>query len=346
MMERYLGRCMYEYLRCDPDDYLFLMTESPLSGPESRENLAEIMFETFNVSGLFIGEQAILALLASWLTRKNGETVSSDDDVVISGTPAGYTGTVVDCGDGVTHVVPVVEGYVIGSCIKRMPISGRDITSFVQNLIRERETLVPPEQSLETAKAVKESLCYVCPDIMTEFGRYDREPEKYMRQYDSVNNVTKQQFTIDIGYERFLAPEIFFHPEFVNGEYLKSLATVVDEVIQSCPTDVKRGLYKNIVLSGGSTLFKDFGKRLRRDLQVAVNRRQSEQESLGLSLKPQPIQVKVVSHPMQKYAAWFGGSLYANTPSFRKAYHTKAEYDEHGPSVCRQNLVGLDFKFD
>ena len=65
------------------------------------------------------------------------------------------TGLVVDSGDGVTHVVPVADGYLIGSSIKHIPISGRDITYFVQTLLREREPTIPPEQSLETAKTIK-----------------------------------------------------------------------------------------------------------------------------------------------------------------------------------------------
>ena len=50
-----------------------------------------------------------------------------------------FSGVVIDSGDGVTHVIPVAEGYVIGSCIKHIPIAGRDITSFIQQLLRERE---------------------------------------------------------------------------------------------------------------------------------------------------------------------------------------------------------------
>lgn len=50
------------------------------------------------------------------------------------------------------------EGYVIGSCIKHIPIAGRDITYFTQQLLREREVGIPPEQSLETAKAIKVGL--------------------------------------------------------------------------------------------------------------------------------------------------------------------------------------------
>ena len=46
------------------------------------------------------------------------------------------TGVVVDVGDGATHVVPVADGYVIGSSIKSIPISGKDVTLFIQQLMR------------------------------------------------------------------------------------------------------------------------------------------------------------------------------------------------------------------
>lgn len=111
------------------------------------------------------------------------------------------------------------EGYVIGSCIKHIPIAGRDITYFIQSLLREREVGIPPEQSLETAKAIKERHCYICPDIAKEFAKYDSDPSKWMRKFKGVNSVTKQPFSVDVGYERFLGPEIFFHPEVSKPFY-------------------------------------------------------------------------------------------------------------------------------
>ena len=62
-----------------------------------------------------------------------------------------------------THVIPVVEGYVIGSCIRHIPLAGRDITAFIQRMVRDRGEPVPPEDSLEVAKRIKEEHCYVCP---------------------------------------------------------------------------------------------------------------------------------------------------------------------------------------
>ena len=72
---------------------------------------------------------------------------------------------------------------------------------------------IPPEQSLETAKAIKERYCYMCPNIAKEFNKFDTDPDKYIKQYNGVNAITKKEFVVDVGYERFLGPEIFFHPE-------------------------------------------------------------------------------------------------------------------------------------
>ena len=79
--------------------HYFLLTEPPLNTPDNREYTAEIMFETFNVPGLYIAVQAVLALCASLLTKQDA-----------SGKQAGVTGTVIDSGDGVTHIIPVVSG--------------------------------------------------------------------------------------------------------------------------------------------------------------------------------------------------------------------------------------------
>lgn len=324
LMERFMEQVIFKYLRAEPEDHYFLLTEPPLNKPENREYMAEIMFESFNVPGLYIAVQAVLALAASWVSRQSGERT--------------LTGTVIDSGDGVTHIIPVAEGYVIGSCIKHIPIAGRHITAFVQQLLREREPNMPSEQSLETAKAIKETYSYVCPDIVKEFEKYDTEPDKWFKKHVGVERISKKEFSVEVGYERFLGPEIFFHPEFANPDFTSSVSDLVDAVVQDCPIDTRRGLYKNIVLSGGSTMFKDLGKRLQRDVKKAVDKRLTVTEKIS-GVKPQPIDVKVVTHHMQRYAVWFGGSMLASTAEFYKVCHTKKDYEEQGPSICRHNPV-------
>lgn len=325
-MEYFWEHCIFKYLRSEPEDHYFLLTEPPMNAPENREFTAEIMFETFNVPGLYIAVQAVLALAASWTSKSVKERT--------------LTGTVIDSGDGVTHVIPVAEGYVIGSSIKHIPLAGRDITSFVQQLLRERNEPVPSAESLEVAKRIKEQFSYVCPDIAKEFLKYDTEPEKWFKNFTKKDEITKKPYTIDVGYERFLGPEIFFNPEIFSSDFLTPLPKVVDDTIQTCPIDVRRGLYKNIVLSGGSTMFKDFGKRLARDIKKSVDFRIKRTEELSQGrIKPTPLEVNVISHHMQRYAVWFGGSMLASTPEFYNVCHTKAQYDEIGPSICRHNPV-------
>ncbi|KAG6856667.1 hypothetical protein H0H87_002044 [Tephrocybe sp. NHM501043] len=260
-MERYWEQTIFKYLRAEPEDHHFLLTEPPLNPPENREQTAEIFFESFNIKGLYIAVQAVLALAASWTSNRVTDRT--------------LTGTVIDSGDGVTHVIPCAEGYVIGSAIKHIPIAGRDISQFVLNLMRERGEMVnvPPEDHLRVASKVKENYSYVCQDIVREFRKYDEDPLKHFERYEGEHSVTGRKYGIDVGYERFLAPEIFFNPEIYSSDFLTPLPEIVDDVIQQSPIDVRRGLYKNIVLSGGSTMFQHFGNRLKRDLKQLVNRR-------------------------------------------------------------------------
>ncbi|XP_036268614.1 actin-related protein 3B isoform X2 [Pipistrellus kuhlii] len=383
LMERFMEHVIFKYLRAEPEDHYFLLTEPPLNTPENREYLVEIMFESFNVPGLYTAVQAVLPLAASWTSRQVGERT--------------LTGIIIDSGDGVTHAIPVVsrlsvllfvgltgretvgshifllpdgrhvrkepggsaacpgalpwlclvavaterspwslpgppwprawgreaccpgdechvlscdpvvEGYVIGSCIKHIPIAGRDITYFIQQLLREREVGIPPEQSLETAKAIKEKYCYTCPDIVKEFAKYDLDPGSWMKQYTGIKAISQRKFLVDVSYERFLGPEISFRPAFANPDFMESISDVVDEVIQNCPNHVRRLLYKNVVLSGGSTVFRDFGRRLQRDLKRVVDARLRLSRELS------------------------GGRV--------KACHTKKDYEECGPSICCHSLV-------
>ena len=328
-MERLWQRCLFEYMRCEPEEHHVLLTEPPLNPPENREYTAEIMFETFNVPGLYIAVQAVLALAASWTAgNKQGEFL---------------TGTVIDSGDGVTHVIPVADGYVIGSAIKHIPLAGRTITQFIQQLMRDRKEPVPSEDSLEVAKRVKEMYSYVCPDLCKEFAKFDEKPDKYFKSYNGVKKTTGQPYTCDVGYERFLGPEIFFNPEIFSSDFITPLPAVVDDSILKSPMDHRRKLYKNIVLSGGTTMFKDFGRRLQRDVKKIVDYRlEANMARLGSHAAAQQkveIDVNVVTHKWQRYAVWFGGSAFASTPQFYSVCHTKAQYDEYGPNIARSSPV-------
>ncbi|KNZ64519.1 actin-like protein 3 [Puccinia sorghi] len=302
LMERFWQQTIFKYLRAEPEDHHILLTEPPMNAPENREQTAEIMFEGLNIQGLYIAVQAVLALAASWSSNKVTDRT--------------LTGTVIDSGDGVTHVIPV--------------------------LLRDRnESLnIPVDESLRIAEKIKEDYGYVCGDMVKEFRKYDTEPEKYIIKHEGFDTRTNKAYTLDVGYERFLAAEVFFNPEIYSSDFLTPLPEVVDNVIQTSPIDVRRGLYKNIVLSGGSTMYDHFGRRLQRDLKTLVDDRlyASEVASGGL-IKSSGMDVNVITHKRQRYAVWFGGSLMASTPEFYSQCHSKADYMEYGPSICRRYQI-------
>jgi len=196
-MEKFWHRSLYHYLRADPENHYVILTEPPMNTPENREQMAEIFFETFNVEGLYIGVQAVLALYAGVAAKNKSEEGTTDLK------PEQLTGTVVDSGDGVTHVIPVVDSYVVGSCIKHIPLAGRDITTFILNMLKERGEKFPIEDGVYIAQQIKEKFGYVCEgDLVSEFQKYDtktkengklvQSPEIF--RYETVGQISKTVF--------------------------------------------------------------------------------------------------------------------------------------------------------
>lgn len=233
------------------------------------------------------------------------------------------TGTVIDSGDGVTHIVPVVSGYVIGSCIKHIPLAGRTITDFIAEQLRNRGEPVPPDQILDVSRRIKEMHCYVCPDLVKEYGKYDAQPDKHFVTYEGADTKTKKPFTVDIGYERFLGPELFFNPEIFSSDFSTPLPDLIDQVVQACPIDTRKKLYSYITLSGGSTMYKNFTRRIERDLTKKVKERHDKNIAAFPDMDLKMLDVNVITHPFQRFAVWFGGSMLAAQPDVIKSFHTR-----------------------
>merc|ERR1712137_296893 len=333
--ERLLQHAIYRQLRCTPNEHKFLLTETPFNSPENRERTAEMMFETFNVKGLNISVQAVLALFASNCIG-HGSTGTSAKDL---------TGLVVDAGDGSAHTIPIVNGFVISSNVQEIPLGGRHVTEFINNMLRDRQEPVPAEQRMNAARTIKEQHCYVSKNPVEEFQKFDQDSKKW-KSLSGVAAKNKEPWTLQISYERFLAPEIFFNPEIFSSSVTTPLPEMVDSCIRKCPIDCRRQLYGNIVLAGGSTIFTHFAERLNRDVQDIVDERM-QQSVLATGRKPeQPISVlveKVKKKAHQRYAAWLGGSFLASAPEFANKFKSKADYEECGPSIMRNNAVVSEF---
>ncbi len=308
-LELFVHGCYSKYLKVRPSDHACILTEPPLNPSMNREKLAEVMFETFGVPSMYIGVQAVMALYAY------GNTL---------------TGTVVDSGDGVTHVIPVTDGYVTGAA--EIPIAGKDVTRMIAESLRMRKEVIidSPEAEVSLsrlAKQIKEKLAYVCFDPLAELKAFDRLDQNNSLLGASVawtDPKTQQAKECQVGYERFLAPEIFFQPALA-GLSCPSLPVLLHGSVQEAPIDYRKALLGNIVLSGGSTMFANFAQRLQKDLTAMVNT---------------SVNVKMAQDPqMQRFAVWHGASVLAENPNFENVLFTKAQYAETGPAGARDNTL-------
>jgi actin-related protein 3 len=341
LMEKYWHQSIYDYLKCDPQEHYFVMTEPPMNPPENRESIAEIFFETFNVPGLYIGVQAVFALLGCSKTYEDaGVEMDKDQEKAVKS----LTGVVVDSGDGVTHIVPICDGFVLGSNIKHIPIAGRKITKFMEQMIRERGEKINTEDLYFATMELKEKYGYLAKDLIEEFAKFDKKQNvggklaqsSKFKKFEGIGKISTKPFSINVGYELFLGPESFFSPEIIDKNWKASLDESIDLTIQQCPIDYRRRLYADIVFSGGSTSFKNLDKRLEYSLQKRVDERLKKYTAPG---KQSSIKVKVTNSMAQKHVVWLGGSSFSSNDGFKSTVHTRAEYQEKGPSCCRFNPV-------
>lgn len=277
-MEKIWSYVYEQELKTISEEHPVLLTEAPLNPRANRDTAAEILFEQFNVPALYISIQAVLSLYASGRT----------------------TGIVLDCGDGVSHAVPVYEGFAISNSIRRIDVAGRDVTENMQLQLRKGGHVFHTSAEKEIVRVMKEKTSYVALDPRKEEKEWERGLWKVEKK--EVDYVLPDGHKIRIGPERFRAPEILFEPELIGLEYPGVHQMVVD-AINRTDMDLRKNLFGNIVLSGGTTLTKGFGDRLLHEIQ---------------RLAVKDMRIKIFAPPERKYSTWIGGSILAGLSTFRK----------------------------
>ena len=257
------------------------------------------MFETFHAPALYLALAPVLALYASG--RKNG--------------------TILDSGYGVSHAVPIYDGFAIPKNILRLDLAGDYLTNYLKTCLIERDDSIPAV-ARDTVRDIKEKLCYVALDF-----------EKEMSTAASGSSLEKSYKlpdgqVITIGNESFRCPEALFQSPTSETGFTGIHQLTYDSIMQ-CDDEGIRGireeLFANIVMAGGSTMFPGIAERMQKEI---------------ISLSPPAKKIKIIAPPSdRKYSAWIGGSILASLDTFQSMWITKQEYDEAGPAIVERKCV-------
>jgi len=248
--------------------------------------MAEIMFESLKTPAMNSTIKEELSLYSSGRT----------------------TGIMIDSGEDSTNTVPIYEGNAIKNSVSQLNFGGKQITEYLLNTLNEKGFEFKTYAEREIVRDIKEKICYISLDFEDEI----KKSKKCIKKYELPDGEE-----INIGNERFICPELLFHPNLINLK-CNGIHENCYNSIEKCNVDIRKEIYSNIAFSGGSTMFEGIYERFFAELVL---------------LAPSNTKIKCIFPPERKYSVWIGGSIISSLSTSEKLFITKQEYEEFGKKI-------------
>jgi actin-related protein len=262
----------------DDEDFVMITENSALTSRHDREKIAQIFFESCNVPGMFVADQAVAALYACGTVN----------------------GLVVDVGYGKTDIIPVIDGGVVRHAVESIPLGGQDIDELLFGLLRNDEPFISsyPTSTLTMKDVVKikEQVAELCTVEVDSF----EAPKEARISGDRAAFV---------GDSRRKCTEILFNPS-INGKHILGIDDACHNVVLRCDVDKRRMLFDTILLTGRSSLIKGFHTRFQQEInkRMLISDLINETNTPDIKLIRLPNYMKnLYDHP--ELASWIGASL-------------------------------------
>uniref|UniRef100_A0A1I8IAV4 Actin n=2 Tax=Macrostomum lignano TaxID=282301 RepID=A0A1I8IAV4_9PLAT len=274
-------------LRADPEQHPLLLAEPPLNPKCSREAAVQLLFESLGAPAVYLANASSLAMYASG----RGSAV------------------MLSCGDGVSHAEVIYEGYVVACSTRRVDCAGGDVTDAVRDVLRRRGCCLETPLERQLAADLKERLFRVSRRA-ADFDSPDEGD-------DAVDEFELPDGRGLVGLSHRDRAEPW---ELLLGRSNPArLQRLVAEALSSADIDTRADLWRNVVVSGGSTMADGFVERLTAELTELA--------------PPGRHPVKLVALAERDFATWIGGSILASLSTFQERWVSRRQYEEFGPRV-------------
>ena len=245
-MKIILNNIFIYQLLADPSEHNIMFTQQLMNPKNKKEGLAQIMFETFNVPGLYLAYSTECSLLAS------GKS----------------TGVSIELGGDTTQICPFVDSKPKPYTFEELYYGGNSITDYLFRLFNNNCKMFYNSKYKSCMEDIKEKSCYVALDFEDEFGIVD-----------SYDYLLPNNEKLIVKEERFKAPEAIFRPSLINKDEEMSLPLICNKLITKFG-DEKKELYNSIILSGGNSMFNGLGDRLTKEMKALANEEFKEEVSV------------------------------------------------------------------